>query len=200
MSYPKPPPGYTEEFDLTVPEGCSHPISSGKDAFGAWMESLLDIALNITPPSSLSEWIKRMGATKSTEASEVFGRAARGDVDAQSDILERFVGAATQTGSVDGESLAIIEIWARMLAMHGRPQDKMRLGGVLIYKASAMQFGGNWDGAVTFMDEGKRCLQEAFEQGYEPALTQKAELSRRLAMNIGIPAEVMLGDLAPTVQ
>lgn len=130
-------------------------------------------------------------------SSEVLARAARGDVDAQTEMLRRLFGAATQPGPVTSDSLVVIEIWTRMLATHGRSEDKMRLGGFLMYKASVMQFDGKGDAALPVIEEAEKLLCEASEQGYETAETQRQELSRRLNMKVGIPAEVMLGDLAP---
>lgn len=200
MSIPKPPPGFTEEIVLEPQDALPAKALKAEETFNSVIGNLFQIALDALPPKSLKDWFKRMTTNNTTEVAQVFGRAAQGDVDAQYDMLERMVGVATQANSLCGESLAIIEVWARMLATHGRPQDKMRLGGVLIFKASVLKFNGNPEGAAAFLDEGTRILREAFELGYEPADTQRVELSRRFAMNIAIPAEVMLGDVAPTVQ
>ena len=131
---------------------------------------------------------------------ETFARAANGDIGAQAEILEHLVMTVFQPGGLPAEMLGVIEIWARMLVTHGRAEDKVKLAGFLMFRASMCQLGGCEDAAPPMITEAMHHLGEASAQGHPLADVQRAELSRRLAMNITIPAEVMLGDLAPTVQ
>ncbi|WP_068090981.1 hypothetical protein [Novosphingobium rosa] len=132
--------------------------------------------------------------------SDTLLRAAKGDIKAQADMLENTMMTAFQPGALGPQMLGVIEIWARMLASHGSAEDKVKLAGVVIFRASIFRLGGHNDLAQPLIDEGMGLLATAIEEGHEPAEAQRAELSRRLAMNIAIPAEVMLGDLAPTIQ
>jgi hypothetical protein len=132
------------------------------------------------------------------DMSETFAAAAKGDPVAQATMLDHMVMTALQPGAVCPEFLAVIEMWARMLATHGRAEDNRRLAGVLIFKGSILRLAGRLDVSERLVDQGLFVLQRLAEDGDERAPAQAAELSRRLTAGQSIPAEIMLGDAAPT--
>lgn len=127
----------------------------------------------------------------------VFARAAKGDVDAQAAMLDHMVMTALQPDAVCPEFLAAIEMWARLLATHGRPDDKRRLAGVLLFKGSIYRLGGRKEASEPLVSEGCRYLQQLADSGDERSASQLAELSRRLENDQAVPGEIMLGDVAP---
>ena len=127
-----------------------------------------------------------------------FAQAACGDVAAQAAMLDHMVMTALRPGAVSAEFLAGIELWARMLATHDRPEHKRRLAGVLLFKGSIHRIGARPELAEPLIAEGLRMLRLLADAGYQRAGAQLCELSRRLDRDHSLPAEIMLGDDSPT--
>ena len=127
-----------------------------------------------------------------------FALAATGDIEAQEAVFRHMVLAGLQPGALRPGFLDVIEVWARMLATHGRSDDQRRLAGVLLFKGSMLLLDGRNDLAAPFVEEGGRRLRELSDAGDRHAVSQLAELTRRLENGRSLPAEIMLGDAAPT--
>jgi hypothetical protein len=95
--------------------------------------------------------------------------AANGNADAQAELASKAMEAAANGPAVVAEAMTAAEIWARMAASHGRPNDLLQLAGLLFCRAGMSIERGDEAAAAMQQAEAVSILSEGADLGDEYA-------------------------------
>jgi hypothetical protein len=121
----------------------------------------------------------------------LFDRAAAGDADAQSGLVQYSLDRIREGAVTFQHGVCVAEAFARMAAVHRRPADLMCLAGVLMYAAQVASDRGDAEDSMAHQAEAIAVLSDLADQGDEDAALAVQEVSAVLSP----PAIIRAADL-----